>query len=74
MVCPQTNNTPHEYKVASSLKNGINNTRKVTINETKILKIKRSNIIEYLQPIITQYFIDNKSEIWLLFLIAHSKR
>ena len=39
------------------------------------------NIIEetplhkmYLQPIITQYFIDNKSEIWLLFLIAHSKR
>ena len=30
--------------------------------------------IEYLQPIITQYFIDNKSEIWLLFLIAHSKR
>lgn len=30
--------------------------------------------IAYLQPIITQYFIDNKSEIWLLFLIAHSKR
>ena len=29
---------------------------------------------KYLQPIITQYFIDNKSEIWLLFLIAHSKR
>ena len=29
---------------------------------------------EYLQPIITQYFIDNKSEIWLLFLIANSKR
>lgn len=28
----------------------------------------------YLQPIITQYFMDNKSEIWLLFLIAHSKR
>ena len=28
----------------------------------------------YLQPIITQYFIDNKLEIWLLFLIAHSKR
>ncbi|MEO4827808.1 hypothetical protein ABHZ00_21125, partial [Bacteroides uniformis] len=26
---------------------------------------------QYLQPIITQYFIDNKSEIWLLFLIAH---
>ena len=31
-------------------------------------------ISQYLQPIITQYFIDNKSEIWLLFLIAHSKR
>ena len=31
-------------------------------------------ILMYLQPIITQYFIDNKSEIWLLFLIAHSKR
>lgn len=30
--------------------------------------------VGYLQPIITQYFIDNKSEIWLLFLIAHSKR
>ena len=30
--------------------------------------------LRYLQPIITQYFIDNKSEIWLLFLIAHSKR
>ena len=30
--------------------------------------------VPYLQPIITQYFIDNKSEIWLLFLIAHSKR
>ena len=30
--------------------------------------------VRYLQPIITQYFIDNKSEIWLLFLIAHSKR
>lgn len=32
------------------------------------------NQYRYLQPIITQYFIDNKSEIWLLFLIAHSKR
>lgn len=34
----------------------------------------RTSKTEYLQPIITQYFIDNKSEIWLLFLIAHSKR
>ena len=31
-------------------------------------------LAQYIQPIITQYFIDNKSEIWLLFLIAHSKR
>ena len=35
---------------------------------------KLMNYCKYLQPIITQYFIDNKSEIWLLFLIAHSKR
>ena len=36
--------------------------------------ISNKSILMYLQPIITQYFIDNKSEIWLLFLIAHSKR
>ena len=36
--------------------------------------VQLSIIGMYLQPIITQYFIDNKSEIWLLFLIAHSKR
>lgn len=39
-----------------------------------ILILVRDLHNEYLQPIITQYFIDNKSEIWLLFLIAHSKR
>ena len=38
-----------------------------------IIEVNPINIV-YLQPIITQYFIDNKSEIWLLFLIAHSKR
>ena len=38
------------------------------------VRIFRLRQPEYLQPIITQYFIDNKSEIWLLFLIAHSKR
>jgi len=37
---------------------------------TEVRELQRA----YLQPIITQYFIDNKSEIWLLFLIAHSKR
>ena len=40
------------------------------IYQTNSLSFKN----KYLQPIITQYFIDNKSEIWLLFLIAHSKR
>lgn len=39
-----------------------------------ILILARELQLTYLQPIITQYFIDNKSEIWLLFLIAHSKR
>ena len=29
--------------------------------------------LSYLQPIITQYFIGNKSEIWSLSLIVHSK-
>ena len=38
------------------------------------ISVCRRKYVEYLQPIITQYFIDNKSEIWLLFLIAHSKR
>ena len=38
------------------------------------LKVNAELQLLYLQPIITQYFIDNKSEIWLLFLIAHSKR
>ena len=29
--------------------------------------------LKYLQPIITQYFMCNKSEIWSLSLIVHSK-
>ena len=35
----------------------------------------KRNLIQilYLQPIITQYFIGNKSEIWSLSLIVHSK-
>ena len=40
----------------------------------KTITKKQGVLWQYLQPIITQYFIDNKSEIWLLFLIAHSKR
>lgn len=46
----------------------------MTATELGITKEVSAIQPEYLQPIITQYFIDNKSEIWLLFLIAHSKR
>ena len=52
--------------------------KSVTYNKRENEKKKQARRVEklctYLQPIITQYFIDNKSEIWLLFLIAHSKR
>ena len=44
------------------------------VTEEGIVMLVKPEQSEYLQPIITQYFIDNKSEIWLLFLIAHSKR
>ena len=44
------------------------------VTELGILMLVKLLQVSYLQPIITQYFIDNKSEIWLLFLIAHSKR
>ena len=44
------------------------------VTEFGILMEVKELQLAYLQPIITQYFIDNKSEIWLLFLIAHSKR
>ena len=47
---------------------------KLAIKTFKIITAISLLYKEYLQPIITQYFIDNKSEIWLLFLIAHSKR
>ena len=43
-------------------------------NKQQSVSDRLLNVLVYLQPIITQYFIDNKSEIWLLFLIAHSKR
>ena len=46
----------------------------VTLPNKEEFCIENIYILKYLQPIITQYFIDNKSEIWLLFLIAHSKR
>ena len=44
------------------------------VTEEGIVMLVKLEQYWYLQPIITQYFIDNKSEIWLLFLIAHSKR
>ena len=48
---------------------------KPTVENFEILGLFGGKDVKlYLQPIITQYFIDNKSEIWLLFLIAHSKR
>lgn len=46
----------------------------IYVTELGIFKSTKLIQCLYLQPIITQYFIDNKSEIWLLFLIAHSKR
>ena len=46
----------------------------MVVTESGMLILVRELQSSYLQPIITQYFIDNKSEIWLLFLIAHSKR
>lgn len=46
----------------------------IVVTEAEIVNAVRLLHNLYLQPIITQYFIDNKSEIWLLFLIAHSKR
>ena len=43
---------------------------KKTIGEQYMIFLRS---IKYLQPIITQYFIGNKSEIWSLSLIVHSK-
>ena len=56
------------------MKNGLSCEMKFFCNFVSIKNFKIQILYLYLQPIITQYFIDNKSEIWLLFLIAHSKR
>ena len=64
-----------KYSLSSVQKN--ENGVTISLEEKQIeISFLKDNIIQmlYLQPIITQYFIDNKSEIWLLFLIAHSKR
>lgn len=69
-----------DEETSRTLENGI---RKLILNYVSKLVIvdvpfhyskQQKSRYMYLQPIITQYFIDNKSEIWLLFLIAHSKR
>ena len=43
----------------------------VYVNEKLLLMLQRSK--KYLQLIIPQYFISNKSGIWSLSLIVHSK-
>lgn len=43
---------------------------------SNLSKIYRDDIcrkMKYLQPIINQYFVNNKSEIWLWSLMIHSK-
>ena len=62
-----------DFSSAVRHRKGANATNMSVATLNHITKFRISNNT-YLQPIITQYFIDNKSEIWLLFLIAHSKR
>ena len=61
------------YKVLPPYKNWYSIKTDDGLNRSNVVIVGKKQL-EYLQPIITQYFIDNKSEIWLLFLIAHSKR
>lgn len=44
-------------------------------SQFRCLHISKGEIIQnlYLQPIINQYFVNNKSEIWLWSLMIHSK-
>ena len=66
----------HFYKIAINACEKIMETHLFSIDKRGGIDNAYENLFisKYLQPIITQYFIDNKSEIWLLFLIAHSKR
>ena len=45
----------------------------MVVTESGMLILVRELQRKYLQPIITQYFMCNKSEIWSLSLIVHSK-
>lgn len=65
--------TADDYRRAYALKEKFS-ADKVFYSNVNPQWIEGTHQFWYLQPIITQYFIDNKSEIWLLFLIAHSKR
>ena len=59
-------------RIRISLKTVTNEEQKPV--ETVVLLLEQvAFIVMYLQPIITQYFIGNKSEIWSLSLIVHSK-
>ena len=46
----------------------------ISVIELESVTVFKDMQFKYLQPIITQYFIGNKSEIWSLSLMVHSKR
>ena len=71
---PQVGGTTASLEICVILVQLENASRPILCNPLPKVRIFRLRQLSYLQPIITQYFIDNKSEIWLLFLIAHSKR
>ena len=76
MLCTDFCATPETWTGTEYNKNAKNHKAKNVAIRNLINRVEMLLVIQhqYLQPIITQYFIDNKSEIWLLFLIAHSKR
>lgn len=75
-ICIITEEGKKEYEVDSlkSKKNISQNLRNRSIHS---ILCEKSHLlpdsIMYLQPIINQYFVNNKSEIWLWSLMIHSK-
>ena len=59
--------------IVSSDEQFANASESIVSTPFSIVRVFRLIQSVYLQPIITQYFIDNKSEIWSLPLIVHSK-
>lgn len=59
--------------IVSSDEQFANASESIVSTPFSIVRVFRLIHLMYLQPIITQYFIDNKSEIWSLPLIVHSK-